>query len=98
MTDPTAYDLILTQLQRIEQKLDKLPDTFIPRNEYEKRHEEILRAMARTEGDIENDVKALTERVKRCEDNFTKLLWAFGGTVGITGIGLIIWLVQQNLG
>jgi hypothetical protein len=94
--EPT-YEFIAAQLVRIEAKLDRIPETFLARVEYEKRHDELLKSLTRVEADVENDMIELTNRVKRCEDNFTKLLWAFGGTVGIAGLGILAFLLQSHL-
>ena len=98
MPEPSTYDLILTQLARIEIKLDKLPETFLRRDEYERRHEELMRTVNRAEADAQNDLMILTDRVKQCEGNFTKLLWAFGGTVGMAILGFLFWLLQNHTG
>ena len=95
--EPSAYDLILGQLARIESKLDRLPDNFLLRNEYEKRHEELLRAIARSEADATNDFMVLTNRVKQCEDNFQRLLWAFGATIGTAVLGLFFFVIQGHI-
>jgi len=94
--EPSAYDLILTQLARIETKLDRLPETFLRRDEYERRHEELLAVVRRQDAEWENDMRGITDRIKECEQNFVKLLWAFGGTVGVAILGFLFWFLQGH--